>query len=158
VTPRTLEWVLPTAVGLLLARATFVLERGLDSSEILTPAPGGYILYGALPAVGVVAVWLRGRGLDPAPYLDHASPWILTALVPGRIACWIVGCCAPVPLVAALGNTGLALFLFRRLRSGRMGGTAALGLAGHATLRMGTLVRLATSGPAEPVKVCVHDL
>jgi prolipoprotein diacylglyceryltransferase len=136
-------------VGVLSARLAFGWERGLAWEEIGSPAPGGYALYGALPGLLVVALWLRARGQGPGPHLEAASPWILLAIAIGRIGCAWVGCCrgvgmesetwgelrVPAPLFAAMGNAGLAGLLLRRLGLGRKRGTAALALAGHATLR-----------------------
>ena len=148
-----LPWAVAMALGLVLSRFAFALERGLDWSEMLRPVPGGYILYGALPAIGVVPLWLRLRGLEPGPYLDRAAPWLLLGLAPARLGCWLAGCCrgiaidgaplpwhpsglrVPVSLLAALLDAGLGLVLLERVRRGRSSGTAALALCGHATLR-----------------------
>ena len=148
-----LPWAVAMVLGLVFSRFAFVLERGIEWSEVLRPAPGGYILYGALPAIGVVPLWLRLRGVGSPPYLDRAAPWLLLGLAPARLGCWMAGCCrgvaidgpllpwqpcdprVPVALVAALFDAGLGLALLERLRRGRCRGTAALALGGHAALR-----------------------
>jgi prolipoprotein diacylglyceryltransferase len=148
-----LPWVVALFLALVLSRLAFALERGLAWGEALRPAPGGYILYGALPAIGVVPLWLRLRGVDPGPYTDRAAPWIVLGLAPARLGCWVVGCCrgisidggfpawlepdrrVPVSLLAALVHLGLGLILLERLRRVGAGGTAALALFGHGTLR-----------------------
>jgi prolipoprotein diacylglyceryltransferase len=148
-----LPWATAMALGLVFSRLAFVLERGLEWDEMLRPNPGGYVLYGALPAIGVVPLWLRLRSVEPGPYLDGAAPWIVLGLAPARLGCWLVGCCrgiaidgaslpglhpglhVPVSLLAALLHAGLGLALLGRLRRGRAGGTAALALCGHASLR-----------------------
>jgi prolipoprotein diacylglyceryltransferase len=148
-----LPWVVALSLALVLSRLAFALERGLAWGETLRPAPGGYILYGALPALGVVPIWLRLRGVEPGPYIDRAAPWIVLGLVPARLGCWIVGCCpgvsidgglpawllpgrrVPVSLLAALLHLGLGLVLLERLRRGGAGGTAALALFSHGALR-----------------------
>jgi prolipoprotein diacylglyceryltransferase len=143
--------VITLAVGVVLARVAFGLEHRLGWEETLRPAPGGYVLYGALPSVLLFAVWIRLLGLRPRTYLDRAAPFVLFALVPARIGCWIVGCCGgtpiesvfpgahvrhvfPVPLGAAALNALLGGLLLLRMRR-RTGGTAALSLAGHGLAR-----------------------
>jgi hypothetical protein len=134
-----LPWGVALGTGLLGARVAFGLERGLDSDEVLRLAPGGYVLYGALPALPIAALGLRLRGVRPRPYLDHASPWIVLALVPARIGCWLAGCCdgltVPTSLLAAVANGLLGWRLVQRVRSGRVEGTGALALAAHGGIR-----------------------
>ena len=151
--PVRLPWAATMGAGLLLSRLTFGLERGLPLEETLRPAPGGYVLYGALPALWLVPVWLRARGLQAEPYLDRAAPWILLALAPARVGCWLAGCCAglpldrgippfllpgealPAPLLAAAGNVLAGAALLFRVHRGRSPGTASLGLILHGLLR-----------------------
>ena len=124
-----------------LARVAFGIERGLPWSQTAHPAPGGYILYGALPALALFTLSLRTQGIGPRPYVDRLAPYLLLALAPARVGCWIVGCCAgitldsgtalPAPLLAAGWNTILAVLLLRRNRRNCLG-SAPLALAGHA--------------------------
>jgi prolipoprotein diacylglyceryltransferase len=134
-----LPWAVALGTGLVGARVAFGLERGLEPDEVLRLAPGGYILYGALPALPIAALGIRLRGMRPRPYLDHASPWIVLALAPARIGCWLAGCCdghlVPTSLVAASANGLLGWGLLRRIRSGRQEGTGALALAAHGAIR-----------------------
>ena len=141
-----LPWATALGTGLVLSRLCYGIERGLAWQEILVPRPGGYILYGALPAILVVPVWLRARGRDPRPYVDGAAPFLLLALVPARLGCWWADCCRGVPVellgsrfpvqpLLALGNACLGLLAALRIGRGRPSGTAALALAGHSSLR-----------------------
>ncbi len=127
--------------GVGLSRVAFAIERGLPWSETARPAPGGYVLYGALPALVLFTLWLRAHGIAPRPYVDRLAPYVLLALAPARVGCWIVGCCVgitldsgtavPAPLLAAGWNTLLAILLLRRNRLDSLG-SAPLALAGHA--------------------------
>lgn len=139
------------ATAAVLARVAFGIERGLPWGEILSVAPGGYVLYGALPGVLVFRRGLRARRLPLSPYLDRAAPFVLLALVPARIGCTLAGCCGgrsierffpagveagqfPAPLAAAILNALLAAALLRRIRH-RPEGAGALALAGHGAAR-----------------------
>ena len=84
--------VLVPAVG--LARVAFGIERGLPWSQTARPAPGGYVLYGALPALALFTLWLRAHGIVSRPYVDRLAPYVLLALAPARSA---AGSWAAVP-------------------------------------------------------------